>query len=188
MGHASGILWVKLIAREVKLSIDLGLLILRIVVGLLIAGHGAQKLFGWFGGAGMKGFTNMMAGMGMRPARAWALLAGWGEFGGGLIFALGLLNPLGALGIVGSMLMAIVKVTWAKGLWSQKGGIEISLLYLVASSVIGLVGSGAYSLDAVLGFALPSTLLFFAGLVVVIVITVLGALAAPVQSTKRTTA
>lgn len=170
------------------MSIDLGLLILRVVVGLLMAGHGAQKLFGWFGGVGLKGFTNMMTGMGMQPAWAWALLAGWGEFGGGLIFAFGLFNPLGALGIVGSMLMAIVKVSWAKGLWTQKGGIEISLLYLVAGSVIGLVGSGAYSLDAVLGIALPATVLFFAGLAVVIVITVLGASATPVQSTKKTAA
>ncbi len=168
------------------MSIDLGLLILRVVVGLLIAGHGAQKLFGWFGGAGLKGFTNMMAGMGMRPAWMWALLGGWGEFGGGLLFALGLLNPLGALGIVGSMLMAIVKVSWAKGLWSQKGGIEIALLYLVASAVIGLVGPGAYSLDAVLGLALPATLLVCAGLVVASIVTALGASASPVQSVKRT--
>lgn len=170
------------------MSFDLGLLILRVVVGLLIAGHGAQKLFGWFGGAGLKGFTNMMSGMGMQPARAWALLAGWGEFGGGLLFAFGLLGPLGALGIVGSMLMAIVKVSWAKGLWTQKGGIEISLLYIVVSSVVGLVGAGAYSLDAVLGLGLPETLLFLAGMVGVIAVTALGAASTRVPSAKSTAA
>ncbi len=169
------------------MSIDLGLLVLRLVIGLLMAGHGAQKLFGWFGGHGMKGFTGFIAAMGLKPAWLWALLAGWGEFGGGLLFALGLLNPLGAISIIGAMLMAITKVTWKKGLWGQNGGIESSLIYSVIATVIGLAGPGVYSLDAILGLALPTTLLFVIGLIGAIGVTVVGAIATPAQAPKRTT-
>ncbi len=169
------------------MSIDLGLLVLRLVVGLLMAGHGAQKLFGWFGGHGMKKFTGLIASMGLKPAGLWALLAGWGEFGGGLLFAIGLLNPLGAVGIIGAMLMAIVKVTWKKGLWGQNGGIETSLIYSAIAAVVGLVGSGAYSVDALIGLALPTTILFIVGVIGAIGITGIGAAATPAQAPKQTT-
>ena len=78
---------------------DVGLLILRIVVGLLLAGHGAQKLFGWFGGPGLKGFAGWSGSMGVWPVSFWAFVAGFYEFGGGVLFALGLLDPIGSFGI-----------------------------------------------------------------------------------------
>ena len=85
---------------------DLARLLVRLVVGGLVAGHGAQKLFGWFGGPGPEGTAGMMEQLELRPPRQWALLAGISEFAGGILTALGALNPLGPLGIIGSMTMA----------------------------------------------------------------------------------
>jgi len=146
------------------MSIDFGLLVLRVLVGLVLAAHGAQKLFGWFDGPGLKGFTGWMASMGLKPAQLWGLLGGLGEFGGGLLLALGLLSPLGSLGVMGAMAMAIALAHWSKGFWSTKGGYEFPLVLFVTSATLGLIGPGAYSLDALLGIALP-TWLFWAGLV-----------------------
>lgn len=99
------------------MNYDLALLILRVVVGLLLAGHGAQKLFGWYGGPGLAGTTGWLRSTGMRPAGFWGFMAGFSEFGGGIFVALGLLNPLGEMGILAAMIMAIAKGHWGKGLW-----------------------------------------------------------------------
>src|SRR5687768_18450234 len=99
------------------MSFDLGLLILRVLIGLVFIGHGGQKLFGWWGGPGLKGFTGWMAAMGLKPASIWGLLGALSEFGGGVLLALGLLSPLGSLGIMGAMLMAIGLAHWTKGFW-----------------------------------------------------------------------
>jgi putative oxidoreductase len=146
------------------MSADLGLLIVRLVVGLLIAGHGAQKLFGWFGGGGLNGTAAWLGSMGLRPARFWAWMAGLSEFGGGLLLATGLLDPLGSLGVIAAMVMAIILVHRGKGLWNTQGGIELPLIYAIVALGLALTGPGVYSLDAMLGTALPKPVALIAGL------------------------
>jgi len=170
------------------MTVDLGLLILRVIVGLLFVGHGAQKLFGWFGGHGIKGTGAWFESIGIRPGTFWATVAGLVEFFGGLLFALGLLGPVGSLAILASMLTAIVKVHWPK-VWVAEGGLEYPLVNGAVAFVVGLLGPGAYSLDAYLGIRLPMPETFWVGLVVVllgvIVASVSGALFAP-TATRRT--
>jgi putative oxidoreductase len=147
---------------------DIGLLILRLVVGLLLAGHGAQKLFGWFGGPGLKGVAGWLDSIGLRPPMFWAIMAGLSEFGGGLLLALGLLNPIGSLGIIAAMLMAILVVHWGQGLWNENRGSELPLTNLAVALALALTGPGAYSLDAALGVALPQPATLWGGLALVI--------------------
>ncbi len=151
---------------------DLAVLLLRLVVGLLLAGHGSQKLFGWFGGHGIKGFAGWLGSVGFRPARAWALLGGICEFAGGLLFALGLFSPLGSLGIAASMVMAISKVHWPK-IWATEGGLELPLVNLAVVVAVGITGPGAVSLDGAFGTTLPGV---FApiGAVLVLVVWIAG--------------
>jgi putative oxidoreductase len=134
--------------------VDLALLILRLTVGLVMAGHGAQKFFGWFGGHGLKGVAGMLHSQGFRPAGIWAVLAGLTEFVGGVLFALGLFSPLGTLGIGASMLLAIAKFHWPK-VWVTEGGFEYALVNLAVAAAVGIAGPGRFSLDGVYGTALP---------------------------------
>ncbi len=133
-----------------------------------MAGHGAQKLFGWFDGPGLAGIAGWLGSTGMRPASFWAFMAGLSEFGGGLLFTLGLLSPLGNLGMIAVMIMAIIKGHWGKGLWAHKGGWELALTYLVVALALALTGPGAYSLDSVLGITLSEPISIGGGLVLVI--------------------
>ncbi len=151
------------------MTMELGMLILQVTIGLLLAGHGAQKLFGWFGGHGLAGTTSWLAGLGLRPARFWALIAGLAEFCGGLFTAFGLFHPLGPLAIIAAMLMAIALVHWPKGLWISNGGGEYNLVLIAIAAVLGLAGPGPYTLDRLLGIALPQPQTFWAGLVVVLI-------------------
>jgi putative oxidoreductase len=146
----------------------LGLLILRLAVGLILAGHGAQKLFGWWGGPGMNGWTQSVTRLRIRPAQPWAWVAALAEFGGGLMVALGLLSPLGSLAIAGSMLVAIATVHLPKGFWVSKGGYEFNLALLAAAAALALTGPGAYSLDEALGIHLPEPLTLLAGTIALI--------------------
>ncbi|MGF6952906.1 putative oxidoreductase [Neobacillus sp. B4I6] len=130
--------------------INIGLLIIRLVIGLLFVGHGAQKLFGWFGGYGLKGTGGWFESIGMKPGVTMALLAGLAELIGGILFALGLLTPLAGIMIAGTMAMAIVKVHAPNGLWATANGYEYNLTLLVVAIGIALVGPGQYALDSLL--------------------------------------
>ncbi len=148
---------------------DIGLLVLRLVVGLTVAAHGGQKLFGWFGGYGLTGTGGFLESLGFRPGRVHAALAGVGELVGGLLLALGLLTPVGAALVIAVMVVAIVTVHLAKGFFVSDGGAEYNLVIIAASAALAFTGAGAYSLDAVDGLALsgwlPGVLAVIAGLV-----------------------
>jgi putative oxidoreductase len=131
-------------------------LIVRLAQGSLMAGHGAQKLFGSFGGPGLEGTSGFMEMLGMRPGRPWAYLAGLSEFGGGLLTALGLLNPLGPLGVIASMSMATRKAHWGKPIWVTEGGAELPLLNIAISTALMIREPDRYSLDQILGIRLPA--------------------------------
>src|SRR6266487_2161319 len=109
---------------------DVGLLVLRVIVGLYLFGHGSQKLFGWFGGSGLA------------------------EAVGGLLLLLGLLSPLGSLAIIASMLVAIFTVHLGKGLFTMTGGPELPLTNIAAAIAVALAGPGRYAMDSWLGISL----------------------------------
>src|SRR5438445_12841198 len=131
---------------------DHALLPLLVVVGLYLFVHGAEKLFGCFGGPGLKKPIGTMGSVGFRPAPFWAVLGTLSEVGGGLLLALGLFAPLGTVAIAAAMLVA-VGIHWAKGPMAAKGGYELALTNLAAAVALGFVRTGAYSLDALKGFA-----------------------------------
>jgi putative oxidoreductase len=136
---------------------NLGLLVLRIVVGLLFFGHGAQKLFGWFGGYGLEGTGGFFEGLGFRPGKRHAFLAGLFEAGGGLLLALGLLTPFAAFAITTVMVVAVAKVHLPKGVWNSDGGYELNLVYVVAAFALAGIGAGQWSLDNALNLDLAGT-------------------------------
>lgn len=129
---------------------DAGLLLARMVLGLLMAAHGTQKLFGWFGGYGLAGTGGFFESLGFRPGKLFAAAAGATEIAGGLLLALGLLGPLGPALIISVMVVAIATVHWAHGVFAQNNGIEVPLLYSVTAAALALTGFGAYSIDAAL--------------------------------------
>jgi len=133
------------------------LLFVRLVVGLAIAAHGVQKLFGWFGGYGLAGTAGFFEQLGFRPGRVFAFFAGLAETGGGLLTALGLFGALGPATIVMVMLVAIFSVHIKKGFFITNGGWELNAIYIAAAVEIAYAGSGAYSLDRAFGLAVLSS-------------------------------
>lgn len=133
---------------------ELGLFLIRAVVGLTLAAHGAQKLFGAFGGHGIAGTGGFFESIGFRPGRPMALVAGLGETLGGLAFAAGLMTPLAAGVILATMLVAIFGVHLANGFFAQGGGFEHPLLIATVALGVAFAGPGPLSLDAVLGIDL----------------------------------
>jgi putative oxidoreductase len=133
------------------MGVDIALLLLRVTVGGTLAAHGAQKLFGWFGGSGLRGTAAGFEKNGYRPGLPMAFLAGLGEAGGGTLLALGLLTALAAAAGIGVMLNAIVSVHLSKGFWNTKGGFEFPLTIATVFTAIGFSGPGRFSVDRSLG-------------------------------------
>lgn len=146
--------------------INLALFFIRVTLGLFMAGHGAQKLFGWFGGPGIEGTAGFMESLGLRPGKQWAVLGGASEFGGGVLTLLGLLNPLGSLGIIGAMAMATTKVHWNNPIWVTEGGAELPVTNSAIATALMFTGPGKLSLDRIFGVRVPRWISFF-GLVTV---------------------
>ena len=132
---------------------DLGVLALRLALGAVFLGHGAQKAFGAFGGPGFEGAAGFIGSMGFRPARFWAALAVGGELVAGVLFLLGLLTPLAGLLVLATMVVAIAKVHGPKGFFVQDGGYEYNLVLIIAALAVAAMGPGRFSLDYVLGLA-----------------------------------
>jgi len=132
---------------------ELGLLFLRVVVGTLFIGHGAQKLFGWFGGHGRVGTARHFESLGLQPAMAMAISAGSAETLGGALLALGLLIPLAAALLIAVMVVAIATVHWRNGPWASDGGYEYNTALIATAFALAAVGAGRWSLDQALGLA-----------------------------------
>lgn len=157
---------------------DLGLFLLRLTVGLTLAAHGTQKLFGWFGGYGIDGTGQWLESVGFHPGRRHAVLAGVTEIGGGLLLALGAATPLGAAIVASVMVVAAVTAHLKNGFFITAGGYEYNLVLGVAGLVVAFTGPGAWSVDALLGYQTGGTILGAAALVI-------GAGAAAVQLAGR---
>lgn len=136
---------------------ELGLLVLRVVVGAIFIGHGSQKLFGLFGGHGLSGTAGFFDQIGLRPSRVHAVFAGVAETTGGLLLALGLLTPLAAVLLTAVMTAAILTVHLRNGLWVTANGYEYNLVLIAAVFALAAVGAGDWSLDNALDLDVAGT-------------------------------
>jgi putative oxidoreductase len=152
------------------MSFDIGILVIRVLFGVAIAAHGAQKLFGWFGGYGLKGTGGVFETLGFRPGIVFAAAAALSEFGGGVLLMLGLFTPLGASAILAAMLVAIVSVHLKNGFFAMVNGVELPFLYAAVALGVAFTGAGAYSLDTLLGPTFLSEPLIVAGILVLAII------------------
>jgi putative oxidoreductase len=134
---------------------SLALLIIRATVGGLLAGHGAQKLFGFFGGYGVEGTAGWLESLNLRPGKQWAVMAGMSEFLGGMLTAIGALNPIGPIMAMGAMVMATLKVHLGKPVWTSAGGAELPITNMAALLALFLAGPGKLSFDSLLGIRVP---------------------------------
>ncbi|MEU1226514.1 DoxX family membrane protein [Streptomyces sp. NPDC005828] len=132
---------------------DLGLLVLRVGTGAVLAAHGTQKLLGWFGGGGIEGTTKAMEAMGFHPGRESAVAAGLGEAGGGALLALGLATPAAGAAAAGAMAGAVA-VHAPAGFFAMSGGYEYPAFLGFTAAAIGITGAGRYSLDHATGHVL----------------------------------
>ena len=131
---------------------EVGLFLIHAVVGLLIAAHGAQKLFGWFGGSGIEGTGGMMESLGLVPGRQMAFVAGAAEFTGGILLALGLFVPAAAVLIASTYLVAARTAHAGKGPWNGNGGWEYVLVLSTVAVGLAFNGAGKWSLDHAIGW------------------------------------
>ena len=131
--------------------IGVGLLVLRLVLGVIFIGHGAQKLFGSFGGPGLKGSAGFFEQLGIKPPYLMAVLAGLAEVVGGILVILGFLTPLATLALIVVMIVAVLTVHLKNGFFVTNGGYEFNLALAGMALTLLIVGAGAYSLDSALG-------------------------------------
>jgi putative oxidoreductase len=136
--------------------VAIAFLIVRLLVGLGILAHGSQKLFGSFGGPGLKGMGDGMTAMGYRPGVLFALLAGLGEFVAGLLIVFGFLGPIGPALLILVMVTAIGTVHVKNGYWVANNGYEFNTIYIAAALLLAFVGFGDWSLDHAWGTAVFS--------------------------------
>ena len=151
-------------------AIDLALLIVRVVLGVIFIIHGGQKLFGWYGGPGMKGMTQWLGSMGVAHPTLFAGMATLSEFGGGLLVLVGLLTPLAAAFIVSTMVVAIVFAHAKNGFLNSNHGYEFNLSLIALALALMLSGAGTISLDRLLGLAMPLDQLPLWAIVVLVLI------------------
>ena len=143
---------------------DLALLVLRLVVGLLFVGHGAQKLFGAFGGGGLQSTAGMFDNIGLQPGWLHARAAGAAEFAGGALIALGFVTPFAAAALIGVMVAAILAVHAKNGIWNTNQGYEFNLVLAAAVFALAGIGAGAWSLDSAFGLDLHGVIWALAAL------------------------
>ena len=166
------------------ISTDLALALVRAVVGLVIAAHGAQKVLGVWGGPGLAGWTQGVTRMGMRPAIFWAWVSAFAELAGGIAFALGFLLPVVAAALTIQMGVAIARAHWGKGFWNSKGGIEFPFTLGTIAAINGVAEPGAYSLDRTLGLPAMGVVVYVVVLVVGVVAYLVGSRAVGAEGAK----
>src|SRR5438128_536210 len=166
------------------ITTDLAFALVRAVVGLVLAAHGAQKVLGIWGGPGLVGWTQGVACMGLRPVLFWAYISAFAELAGGLAFALGLLVPVVAAALTVQMGVAIARAHWAKGFWNSKGGIEFPFTLGAIAAINGVADPGVYSLDRALGLPISGSGVYALLLVVGVVAYLVGSRAAAAERTK----
>jgi len=144
---------------------NIGLLVLRLTIGLTLAAHGSQKLFGWFSGPGLNRTGQFFETLGFHPGRRHALLAGLAETGGGLLLALGLFTPFGSAAIISVMLVAVFTIHIHKGFFAHHSGFEYNLVLAAAALALAFTGPGSLSIEALLNYRESGSLWGFAALV-----------------------
>lgn len=142
----------------------LGITVLRATVGAIFFAHGAQKLWGWFGGYGLEATAKAFDSIGLKPGKRTALIAGASEAGGGALLGLGLLTPVGAAATIGVMNQAVRTVHLEKGFFVTNGGYEFNLALVAAAFLLADTGPGPWSLDEKLGLRMSGPLWAIAAL------------------------